>query len=48
MRGLDVVPVGLVLALAGTVGVMAVDLSVQLEHLAYKVQNARGGISHAG
>ena len=31
-----------------TVGVMAVDLSVQLEHLAYKVQNARGGISHAG
>lgn len=31
-----------------TVGVMAVDLSIQLEHLAYKVQNAKGGISHAG
>ena len=26
-----------------TVSVMAVDLSVQLEHLAYKVQNAQGG-----
>lgn len=31
-----------------TVGVMAVDLSVQLEHLAYKVQSSRNGISHAG
>lgn len=31
-----------------TVGVMAVDLSVQLEHLAYLVQNRKGGISHAG
>jgi redox-sensing transcriptional repressor len=31
-----------------SVGVMAVDLSIQLEHLAYKVQNAKGGISHAG
>ncbi|MDB5350243.1 MAG: AT-rich DNA-binding protein [Planctomycetota bacterium] len=31
-----------------TVGVMAVDLSVQLEHLAYKVLNGQGGISHAG
>ncbi len=31
-----------------TVGVMAVDLSIQLEHLAYKVQNSKGGISHAG
>lgn len=31
-----------------SVGVMAVDLSVQLEHLAYKVQNRKGGISHAG
>jgi redox-sensing transcriptional repressor len=31
-----------------TVGVMAVDLSVQLEHLAYKVRNRKGGISHAG
>jgi redox-sensing transcriptional repressor len=32
-----------------SVSVMAVDLSVQLEHLAYKVQNsAKGGISYAG
>ncbi len=31
-----------------TVNVVGVDLSVQLEHLAYKVQNAPGGISHAG
>lgn len=31
-----------------TVGVMAVDLSIQLEHLAYQVQNRKGGISHAG
>ena len=31
-----------------TVGVMAVDLSVQLEHLAYLVQNRKGGISHVG
>lgn len=31
-----------------TVHVVAVDLSVQLEHLAYKVQNTPGGISHAG
>ena len=30
------------------VGVMAVDLSIQLEHLAYQVQNRKGGISHAG
>jgi redox-sensing transcriptional repressor len=30
------------------VSVVAVDLSVQLEHLAYKVQNAKGGISYAG
>ena len=30
------------------VSVMAVDLSIQLEHLAYKVQNQKGGISHAG
>lgn len=30
------------------VSVVAVDLSVQLEHLAYKVQNAQGGISNAG
>ena len=36
------------LVLPPTVSVMAVDLSVQLEHLAYKVQNAKGGISHAG
>ncbi len=31
-----------------TVSVVGVDLSVQLEHLAYKVQNTRGGISHVG
>lgn len=30
------------------VSVVAVDLSVQLEHLAYKVQNTPGGISYAG
>jgi redox-sensing transcriptional repressor len=30
------------------VSVVAVDLSVQLEHLAYKVQNTQGGISYAG
>jgi redox-sensing transcriptional repressor len=30
-----------------TVNVVAVDLSIQLEHLAYKVQNARGGVLHA-
>jgi redox-sensing transcriptional repressor len=29
------------------VNVLAVDLSIQLEHLAYKVQNAQGGISLA-
>jgi redox-sensing transcriptional repressor len=31
-----------------TVSVVAVDLSVQLEHLAYKVQNTQGGISYVG
>lgn len=31
-----------------SVNVVGVDLSVQLEHLAYKVQNSPGGISHAG
>lgn len=30
-----------------TVNVVAVDLSIQLEHLAYKVQNNRGGMSFA-
>lgn len=30
------------------VSVMAVDLSIQLEHLAYKVQNAKRGISQVG
>jgi redox-sensing transcriptional repressor len=30
------------------ISVMAVDLSVQLEHLAYKVRNNKGGISYAG
>ena len=31
-----------------SVNVVGVDLSVQLEHLAYKAQNAAGGISYAG
>ena len=32
-----------------SISVMTVDLSVQLEHLAYKVRNgAKGDISHAG
>ncbi len=31
-----------------TVSVVAVDLSVQLEHLAYKTQAAQGGISFVG
>jgi redox-sensing transcriptional repressor len=37
------------LSVPSSVSVMAVDLSVQLEHLAYKVQNRKGGgISFAG
>ncbi len=36
------------LNLPPTVGVVAVDLSVQLEHLAYKVLNTQGGISYLG
>jgi redox-sensing transcriptional repressor len=37
------------LAVPSSVNVMAVDLSIQLEHLAYKVQNRKpGGISFAG
>jgi redox-sensing transcriptional repressor len=43
---LNFAPVPLVLPPA--VSVIAVDLSVQLEHLAYKVQNSKGGISYAG
>jgi redox-sensing transcriptional repressor len=31
-----------------TVSVVSVDLSIQLEHLAYKVQNTQGGISYVG
>ena len=31
-----------------SVSVVAVDLSVQLEHLAYKIQAAQGGISFVG
>lgn len=31
-----------------SISVVAVDLSVQLEHLAYKVQNTQGGISYVG
>ena len=38
----------LTLQVPPSVNVVAVDLSVQLEHLAYKVQNSPGGISHAG
>jgi redox-sensing transcriptional repressor len=36
------------LAVPPSVSVVAVDLSVQLEHLAYKVQNTQGGISYVG
>ena len=36
------------LSVPPSVSVVAVDLSVQLEHLAYKVQNAQGGISYIG
>ncbi len=36
------------LSVPPAVNVVAVDLSVQLEHLAYKVQNTQGGISFAG
>ncbi|MDR3635516.1 MAG: redox-sensing transcriptional repressor Rex [Isosphaeraceae bacterium] len=36
------------LSVPSGVSVVAVDLSVQLEHLAYKVQNTQGGISYAG
>jgi redox-sensing transcriptional repressor len=43
---LNFAPVPLVLP--PSVSVIAVDLSVQLEHLAYKVQNSKGGISYAG
>jgi redox-sensing transcriptional repressor len=31
-----------------SISVVAVDLSIQLEHLAYKVQNTQGGISYVG
>lgn len=31
-----------------SINVVGVDLSIQLEHLAYKIQNTPGGISHAG
>src|SRR4051794_20232681 len=36
------------LSVPPSVSVLAVDLSVQLEHLAYKVQNTQGGISYIG
>jgi redox-sensing transcriptional repressor len=36
------------LSVPPSVNVVAVDLSVQLEHLAYKVQNTQGGISYVG
>src|SRR4051794_33374139 len=36
------------LSVPQSVSVVAVDLSVQLEHLAYKVQNTQGGISYVG
>ncbi|MBX6316153.1 MAG: redox-sensing transcriptional repressor Rex [Isosphaeraceae bacterium] len=43
---LNFAPVPLILP--PSVSIVAVDLSVQLEHLAYKVQNTRAGISNAG
>ncbi len=43
---LNFAPVSLIVP--ESVSVVAVDLSIQLEHLAYKVQNQQGGISHAG
>jgi redox-sensing transcriptional repressor len=36
------------LSVPPSVSVVAVDLSIQLEHLAYKVQNTQGGISYVG
>lgn len=36
------------LSVPDNVSIVAVDLSIQLEHLAYRVQNLEGGISHAG
>jgi redox-sensing transcriptional repressor len=36
------------LSVPPSVNVVAVDLSVQLEHLAYKVQKTTGGVSYAG
>jgi redox-sensing transcriptional repressor len=42
---LNFAPVPLIVPPA--VNVLAVDLSIQLEHLAYKVQNTQGGISIA-
>lgn len=36
------------LSVPPSVNVVAVDLSIQLEHLAYKVQNTQGGISYVG
>jgi redox-sensing transcriptional repressor len=42
---LNFAPVSLVVP--PTVNVVAVDLSIQLEHLAYKIQNAPGGVLHA-
>jgi redox-sensing transcriptional repressor len=42
---LNFAPISLVVP--PTVNVVAVDLSIQLEHLAYKIQNAPGGVLHA-
>ena len=36
------------LSVPPSVSVVAVDLSIQLEHLAYKVQNTQGGTAYAG
>ncbi|WP_406694630.1 redox-sensing transcriptional repressor Rex [Singulisphaera sp. Ch08] len=36
------------LSVPPSVSVVAIDLSIQLEHLAYKVQNTQGGISYVG
>jgi len=42
---LNFAPISLVVP--PTVNVVAVDLSIQLEHLAYKIQNAPGGVLNA-
>ncbi len=36
------------LSVPDTISIVAVDLSIQLEHLVYRVQNQAGGLTHAG